>query len=66
MIYEIHYSENILKDRAVTNPTLREMMSDVWRFQKFEAASEELAVKKLYEEIGEDQVNYILSITPIQ
>jgi hypothetical protein len=63
--YEIHYSKSMENKSGTTNPILLEMMSDIWKFEIFEAESEQSACNKLFEKYGEERINYVLSITSV-
>lgn len=65
MKYSVHYSKSILDRCNTDNPVIREWMSDLWKFETVEANSEKEAIDKLIGQVGEDKVNYILSVTPL-
>lgn len=63
--YEIHYSKSLENKHNTKNPALLEAMSDVWKFESFEAQDEEQAADKLIDKYGAKRINYVLSITPV-
>lgn len=65
MFYQIHYSKNLTEGKEIKNPTLLEMMSDVWKYAKIEADTEDKAIEEFFIQEGKERVNYILSVEPV-
>lgn len=64
--YEIHFSKSSENKSGTKNPILLEMMSDIWKFETFEAENEKSAIDKLIKKYGNERINYVLSVTSIQ
>ena len=63
MLFEVHYSKNGLRGKDIENERIREMLRDVWKFEKVEASSEQEAIGKVINNIGEENINYVMSVS---
>lgn len=65
MLFEVHYSKNGLRGKNTKSEAIKEMFRDIWKFDRVEAESEEEAIEKVFQKEGKENINYVLSVIPI-